>query len=164
MYVSAALDEEHGLDSFDCGKGQLNIWLSKYAMHAQRNNTARSFVWTEDDGTDVVAYYSLAGHVVEKETLPTRVGRGSPDQIPTVMLARLALDVRLHGHGLGGQLLADAMARAVEASRNVAARFMVVDAIDEPAVAFYERYGFTCIPGALRLVQKMTSIAAAIDQ
>ncbi|MEO3884325.1 GNAT family N-acetyltransferase [Nonomuraea sp. B5E05] len=163
MYVAAALSPRHRIDSFDCGKEELNTWLSKHALHAQSSSTARTFVWTEADQTDVLAYYSLAGHVVEREVLPKKIGRGSPDQIPAVILARLALDERLHGRGLGGVLLVDALARAVEASMNVAARLMVVDAIDESAATFYEKYGFTRIPGTMRLIQKMSSIKASIE-
>jgi GNAT superfamily N-acetyltransferase len=81
-----------------------------------------------------------------------------------VLLARLALDRSLHGHGLGGALLAEALARVESATQTVAARFVVADAIDEPAVAFYEHHGFRRLPEALRLVQGLRDIAAALGR
>jgi len=45
----------------------------------------------------------------------------------------------------------------------VAARFVVVDVLHERA-GFYEHHGFRRIPGKLRLVQKVSDIAAAIDR
>jgi hypothetical protein len=45
----------------------------------------------------------------------------------------------------------------------VAARFAVVDAIDEPAATFCEHHGFRRIPETSRLVQKISDIAAAIE-
>lgn len=65
------------------------------------------------------------------------------------------------GQRLGSVLLADALQRIVLATETVAARFVVVDAIDDAAHGFYQRHGFRAIPGTLRLVQKVSDIAAA---
>lgn len=103
-------------------------------------------------------------HLVVRAELPRRIGRGSPDTIPAILLARLALDRTLHGHGLGGELLWDALSRTVAASRIAAARVAVVDAIDAPAARFYQHHGFVPVPGnAHRLVQKISDVAAAIE-
>jgi GNAT superfamily N-acetyltransferase len=80
-----------------------------------------------------------------------------------VLLARLALDRSLHGQGLGGALLAEALARVVAVAETVAARFVVVDAIDKHAAGFYEHYGFKRITGTSRLVQKVTDVSAALE-
>jgi hypothetical protein len=61
-----------------------------------------------------------------------------------------------------GTLVADALARIVAATDNVAERFAVVDGLDETAVSFYLHYGFTRIPGTLRLVQRVSDIAAGL--
>jgi predicted N-acetyltransferase YhbS len=82
-----------------------------------------------------------------------------------VLLARLALDAGLHGDGLGGELLWDALTRARAASNIAAARLVVVDAVSAEAAAFYRHHGFTPIPDTPhRLVQKMSDISAALDQ
>jgi predicted N-acetyltransferase YhbS len=125
--------------------------------------TAQTFVWYRGDDR-VVGYFSLAAHLVVRGELPKKLGRGSPTSIPAVMLARLALDVELHGEGLGGELLWDALTRARAASDIAAARLVVVDAISAQAAAFYEHHGFTPIPeNPSRLVQKMSDIANALD-
>ena len=80
------------------------------------------------------------------------------------MLARLALDQSLHGGGLGGELIWDALSRARAAADTVAARLVVVDAVDRSAAAFYGHHGFVAVPGnPNRLIQKMSNIAAALD-
>jgi predicted N-acetyltransferase YhbS len=79
-----------------------------------------------------------------------------------VLLARLALHTPLHGQGLGGALLADALERVVTATALVAARFVVVDALHENAATFYAHHGFRRIPGTGRLVQKISDVAAAL--
>jgi predicted N-acetyltransferase YhbS len=80
------------------------------------------------------------------------------------LLARLALDQSLHGQGLGGALLADALERIVAATETVAARFVVVDAMDDSAADYYEHHGFRRVPDTRRLVQKLTDIAAALKR
>jgi ribosomal protein S18 acetylase RimI-like enzyme len=76
----------------------------------------------------------------------------------------LALDRSLQGQGLGAELLWDALARAVTANYAVAARVVVVDAIDDAARSFYERYGLAPVPSRpSRLVQKMSSVEAALS-
>jgi GNAT superfamily N-acetyltransferase len=162
-FVSAALSEDHNLTAFDSGQPTLDDWLQGSAAHAERMRTARTFVWHAGDGR-VIAYFSLAAHLVVRDEMPRRIGRGSPDAIPAVLLARLALDRTLHGQGLGGELLWDALSRAVAASRRVAARVIVVDAIDAPAARFYQHHGFVAVPGnPHRLVQKMSDVAAALE-
>ena len=110
----------------------------------------------------MVGYYSLAAHLIIRDDLPRTIGRGNPAQIPALLLARLALDAALHGQGHGGTLLAEAMSRAVLAAESVGARFVVVDAIDEDAVRFYQHHGFRAIPDTRRLLQKVSDIAAAL--
>ena len=160
-FVSEELGDDHDLSRFDSGTRELDRWLREFARHAAANRTGRTFVWHAGDGL-VVAYYTLAAHEVAKADLPRRVGRGGPDRVPAVLLARLALDRGLHGQGLGAHLLSDVFGRVVEASMKVAVRVVVVDAIDAEAVAFYERFGFVAVPEhPHRLFQKMSDIEAA---
>jgi len=163
VYDPQSLNHQHRTDSFDCGKDELNLWLSTSALQAERNRTARTFVWTPDGERDVLAYYSLAGHLLQKAEIPSKAGRGGPNQIPAVILARLALHKTLQGGGLGGRLLVHALSTALESSRSVAARLVVVDALDEEAAHFYEKYGFIRVPGNMRLVRKMSDIEADLD-
>lgn len=160
-YVSEALQAAHDVSTFDSGKPDLDTWLHQHALATEARRTGRTFVWT-DDG-HVVAYYTIAAHLIVRDDLPRNLGRGNPVQIPSVLLARLALDKTLHGQGHGSVLLVDALERIVAATQMVAARFVVVDALDDPAHAFYRHHGFKPIPDSMRLVQKVSDIAAALE-
>lgn len=111
----------------------------------------------EDQGW-VIGYYSLCAHVLRRDDLPTRLGRGNPSEIPAVLLARLGVDHNYQGHGLGGALLADAMERVMSAALIVGARYVAVDALHEKAAGFYAHHGFDPVPGTLRLVRKVSDI------
>jgi ribosomal protein S18 acetylase RimI-like enzyme len=57
----------------------------------------------------------------------------------------LAIDQRFKGQGLGSALLADAADRAI--SSDIAAHFLIVDALDEDATLFYQHHGFRRVLG-----------------
>jgi ribosomal protein S18 acetylase RimI-like enzyme len=73
-------------------------------------------------------------------------------------LARLAIDSSHQGRGLGAALLNDALTRICHASEQVAVRAAVVHAIDESAVAFYQRFGFQALSATPRTL--MVTLAA----
>lgn len=66
--------------------------------------------------------------------------------IPTILIARLAVDRRRQRQRLGSRLLAEALRPAVAASDTAAARLVVVDAIDDQAAALYRHRGFIDVP------------------
>jgi ribosomal protein S18 acetylase RimI-like enzyme len=84
--------------------------------------------------------------------------------LPTILIARLAVDRGHQGRRLGSRLLAEALRMAVGASDAVAARLVVVDAIDDAASAFYRRWGFVDMPeNPLRLYRKVSDIRRSLD-
>ena len=82
--------------------------------------------------------------------------------LPGVLLARLALDAREQGQGLGALLLAEALRKAAAGGEAAAARLVVVDAIDEAAARFSAHHGFVAVPEhPLRLYRPMKDIRAS---
>ena len=69
-----------------------------------------------------------------------------PNPIPIFVLGRLAVDSNHQGKGLGRGLLKEAIQRALEASRTIGARALVVHAIDDEAIGYYAGYGFRRFP------------------
>ncbi|MHB1928480.1 MAG: GNAT family N-acetyltransferase [Acidimicrobiales bacterium] len=73
-------------------------------------------------------------------------------------VGRLALDRSLRGRGHGGQLLLDALERAVDASARAAARLVAVDAGDGQAAAFHRRCGFrACSSAPIAVLRELTA-------
>jgi GNAT superfamily N-acetyltransferase len=87
---------------------------------------------------------------VRHETATAPVGRGMSRHypIPVALLARLAVDRRQQGAGLGASLLLDALQRVIRASDEIAVRAIIVDTIDERAASFYRHFGFDSSPVA----------------
>lgn len=157
------LDVHHDLSAFDSGNDELNAWLQRHAVAAQQRDSARTFVLTKQDR--VVGYFGLTMGSVLRQDAPAKLVRGLPAYpVGMVLLARLAVDRTEQGSGLGGALLAEALRKAVAAGDAAAARLVVVDAIDENAARFYERFGFVRAPEhPLRLYRRMKDIARSVD-
>jgi predicted N-acetyltransferase YhbS len=141
------LGGQHDISGFDCGMKDLDDWLRVHALENQRRNLSRTFVLV-DDTEAVIGCYALTMGGVIKNELPRRLGRGLPGyQIGMVLLARLAVDSRHHGEGLGRDLLIDAIGQAAAAGQHAAARFIAVDPINQSARDFYGHFGFRDIDG-----------------
>ncbi|HEY6793502.1 MAG TPA: hypothetical protein VI248_02340 [Kineosporiaceae bacterium] len=161
-YLSALLGPDHEVGAFRCGRESLDGWLRSQARRAQEAGTARTYVWTKPGSPGVLAYYSIAPTQVTKADVPKSL-TGGYSTIPGYLLARLALDTGLHGQGLGTELLLDALGRIVDAAGTGGGRLIVVDALDEPAKAFYRRHDFIPVEGTMRLYLKVATARAALE-
>lgn len=132
------------LDDFCCGEAELDDWLARIAPMAQSGRTARVYVTT--DGSQVAGYYALAAGQVLRADLPARMGRGAPSPVPVAILARLAVDRRHQGRGLGLALLSDAARRVLEAAEILGIRALLVHAASDRAAGFYAAAGFSPSP------------------
>jgi GNAT superfamily N-acetyltransferase len=139
--VIEKLRREHVLDSFDCGKEDLNRFLKRQAWSNQQAHSAQTYVLAKD--LIVLGYYSLAAGSVSHDAATERVKKGmARHPIPVILLARLAIDASLQGKALGPALLKDALLRAAQAADTIGARALLVHAKDDNAKGFYEHFNF----------------------
>lgn len=147
------LTEAHDVAGFQCGKSALDDWLRRHALANQRVESSRTFVVCPvDDPAKVAGYYALSYGAVMLEDAPDEVRRGMPPKysIPIITLARLAVDQAFRPPArkvhLGSALLKDSLIRSVRAANEAGLKAMVLDALDEDAKGFYERFGFIPSP------------------
>ena len=93
---------------------------------------------------------------------PPKLRRGMPDEIPLLLSGRSAVDAGYQGRGLGVDLLIDALRRCLVAAETAGARGVITHAIDDAAVAFYERHGFARCPlGERTMLMPIESLLCA---
>ncbi len=162
-YRAEALADHHDLAAFRCGNDVLDSWLRDHARTATGQAT-RAYVIV-DPTEQVIGYFALAPHTVDRDDVGRRLGRGAPRHIPAILLAKLTLTDELHGQGLGSELLVVALETIVGAARRAGGRLVVVDAIDDAAHAFYLHHEFEPVPGHPgRSLRKLSTIARALGQ
>lgn len=144
-YRVEALGRQHDRSQFSCGNGPLDQYLKTQAGQDADKRVAAPFVLCEGANNTVLGYYTLSAISVDIGVWPEKVAKKLPRYpvIPATLLGRFAIDRRQQGKGAGEYLLMDALHRSLQASRQVAAFAVIVDAKDDRAVEFYRHYEFT---------------------
>lgn len=138
-------DPGHDRAAFDCGSEPLNHYLSEQVSQDVRRQVTSCFMALVD-GNRIAGYYTLASASFLVTDLPASIIKNLPryPTVSAVRMSRLAVDDSFKGQGLGGALLADALARA--AHSDIASYAMIVEAKDTAAADFYRHCGFIAFP------------------
>jgi len=134
----AATDKVEG---FDAGQPALNQFLQRFALTSQKANSAQTYVSCHAGA--VVGFYRLAVGSVVPENAAPRVLKGiARHPVPVMVLARLAVDLKHQGVGLGRALLRDAFLRTGQAADIAGIRALLVHAKDDAARQWYLNWEF----------------------
>ncbi|WP_339096586.1 GNAT family N-acetyltransferase [Deinococcus sp. VB343] len=139
----------HDREGFSCGVPSLDDYLKRQAAQDQKRDVARAFVLLWEGETQILGYYTLSSSGIDLSDLPEAQRKKLPGYpvVPAVLLGRLAVDQSQKGKGLGAYLLMHALERCALLSQEVAVYAVIVDALDDRAAKFYEKYGFFGLPG-----------------
>ena len=163
----AALTRHHHRADFDCGAAALNEYLHRYARQDHESGGAKTFVAVPPKTpTTVLGYYTISPGAIAFAKTPTTLTKelGRYD-VPVFRLGRLAVSVTMQGKGLGGDLLLAAGERALAVAQEVGGVALAIDAKDERAATWYERFGaLRLFDDPLKLVLPLETIAAALKR
>lgn len=140
------------LAGFENQHPSLTEYLQRFALrHQEKDLLARTFLAIDDvePAPRIAGYFTLTTTYVERTTVgPIESLQRLPRfPIPGVLLARLAVDQRIQGQGIGRFLLREAIGLTMDLTNAgpVTFRLLVTDAIDEAATRFYEHHGFSSL-------------------
>lgn len=134
----ALLLAEHDIAAFECRSAEQTEWLRRHARQSTSAGTTRVLVVTPLDSNAVVAYYAWCMASVSLRDAPTRVRKGAARYPqPMALLARLGVDARHEGRGLGAGLLQDVIARTHALGEEIGCRGLLVHAETTEARDFY---------------------------
>jgi GNAT superfamily N-acetyltransferase len=159
------IGKHHDQAAFDCGEEALNEFLRRYARKSHELGGAKIFLAIDDsDGKTILGFYSLSPASVEFARTPDIVKRGlARHDVPAFRLARLAVDRRAQGRGLGGQLLLAAGRRCLAAAEEVGVVALLIDAKNERVARWYASYGaLPMMDAPLTLLLPLQTVQAAL--
>lgn len=149
------LNETHNRKGFDCGVPALNDFLQKFAGQKSNRNQAQTYVLSADDNETIIGYFTLT---MTRFNWHETVGKKSKTVDTAALIARLAVDKRFTGQGVGLFLLRTALEKLIIANDILGVPIIVVDAKDGVS-AFYETVGFQFLEqGSSRLFITMETI------
>ncbi len=156
------LAQHHDRAAFSCGNEQLDRYFHVTATQDKKRNIAIPYVIFDRDRQKIIGYYTLSMSGINLEQLPQSIVKKLPKYptIGTVLIGRLAVAGDYRGFGWGKLLIMDALYRSFTVSQTTGCFAVVVDAIDDEAVKFYQRFEFQLFPDQPRkLFRAMTNIA-----
>jgi GNAT superfamily N-acetyltransferase len=145
------LGERDEVENFDCGDEPLNNYLKRHAWSNQEKSSIGVTYIAVDESAPrtVLGYFTLAMASVPREAFPKRYVRGLPlYNLPLILLARLAVDRRFAGRGVGHALISEAFRISLRVADEVGCRSIVTDAYRD-RISWYAKYGFVPIEGAV---------------
>ena len=143
------LEEQDEVERFDCGDEPLNNYLRRHAWANQQKSSIGVTYVAVDEGAPrtVIGYFTLATASVPRDAFPKKYVRGLPPyELPLILLARLAVDRRFAGKGLGHALISEAFRVALRVADDVGCRCIITDAYRDK-IDWYARYGFVALEG-----------------
>jgi GNAT superfamily N-acetyltransferase len=147
--VIRRLEERDEVENFDCQDEPLNNYLKRYALNNQQKISIGVTYVAVDEGAPraVLGYFTLAMASVPREAFPKKYVRGLPPyHLPLILLARLAVDRRFAGRGLGHALISEAFRVSLRVADEVGCRCIITDAYRD-RIGWYAKYGFVPIGG-----------------
>ena len=154
----AQLEHPEGFDGFRCGVDSIDAWVSRYARKAKSRGTAVVYathpIFDDGQSAEVAGFYTLSAHSIQREAVSAGwLARNTPQNIPAILLGMLAVGERYTGHGVGANLLRDAVIRSQGLADAIGVKALVVDPLDASLEAFYSKYGFSKVSesGAMAL-------------
>ncbi|NJM76950.1 MAG: GNAT family N-acetyltransferase [Acaryochloridaceae cyanobacterium RU_4_10] len=156
------LEKKHNRGAFGCGNEQLDQYLHSIAIQDKKRNIAIPYAILDRERQQIIGYYTLSMSGISLENLPQNIAKKLPryPMVGVTLIGRLAVDESYKGLGWGKLLLLDALHRSLSVSQKTASFAVVVDAIDEAAVQFYQRFEFQAFPNRPdKLFRMMSNIA-----
>ncbi|MCP4675515.1 MAG: GNAT family N-acetyltransferase [Deltaproteobacteria bacterium] len=146
-FYFAALEKSHDRSAFTSGDDGVDRWLKKRARQARKKRLSITRVLLEEPNT-IAGYYTLAMGQVNFDDLPHAYARKLPSTLlPIITLAWLGVDERYHGKGLGGRILAQALADCHTTGQAMPFVAVLLDCANPGAKSFYQHYDFEELPG-----------------
>jgi len=159
---AVVLEKKHIKSNFTCGEASLDAYIKSYASQDLKRKMAGVFVLEEAESLQIKGYYTLSSSSIVANDLPNEFVKKYPSypSLPATLIGRLAVDTKFQGEGLGETLLLDALHKSYEVSQNIRSIAVVVDALNENAVSFYESYGFIKFSAYNKLFISMKTVQA----
>jgi GNAT superfamily N-acetyltransferase len=157
-----ALEKHHNREAFSCGNEQLDRYLHDLAIQDKKRNIAIPYIIFDRDRQKIIGYYTLSMSGIDLEYLPQSIAKKLPKYpiVGVTLIGRLAVSLDYQGYGWGKLLIMDALFRSLTVSKTTGCFAVIVDAIDDEAVRFYQRFEFqTFSDRPYKLFRTMKNIA-----
>ncbi len=151
---------DDGRGGFRSSSAALDLFFSKHAFDNDTRGIGRTYVLRGDPGDKsspmVLGFFTVSMATATSDDLSqVEVHKLPRYPMPVALIGRLATDERVRGKRHGERLLIEALRLILSAADSIGCLGIIVDAKDERAAGFYEKYGFTVLAGQAAFPRRM---------
>lgn len=149
MHKIELLAKSHDRDGFDCGIEPLNLFLKQTARQHAERGISRTYVLVDENAVapkPIIGFFALNLCQIKSEALSPEQSKKLPGNVSGVRLGRLARAKQFKGQGIGDILMIAAMEKFIDVFNLAGGIGLFVDAKDQKAKEYYERFGFVSLP------------------
>ena len=152
---------------FSCGKISLDDYLNKQMSQDIRNRASTAYVLVNTPNLDILGYYTISASAIDLVDIDKDSVKKLPSypSLPAMLIGRLAIDENHKGKGYGSLLLVDSLKTILDLSKKVGICAVVVDALDQDALRFYQKFGFkSCQSNSMKLYLLISSVETLLSE
>ncbi len=162
------LNDLHRRDGFRCKDGGIERFCRGHIASQHRIGMIRAFVATLAGSPEVIGFYYLLTTSIEPELLGPEIGGAEfvyVHKVPAVYLGMIGVHEPLMREGIGGVLMIHAFRMVAELGKVAGVWALTLDAIDEDAAAYYERFDFRRFsPGGKEMYLPLGTLLGALEE
>lgn len=153
---------KHDRSTFDCKEPSLNDYLNKYAKQDIKRDITRMHVIVKNGNPSklIYGYFTLTTYSLGCGEFSDDFLHGMPkyELIPAILVGRLAKNFN-QTEIRGYDILFVALHKSKKLSKEIGAKFVVVDCLNQKAKDFYLKHGFKELKtSGMKLVLPISSI------
>lgn len=133
----------------------------------QRRGVIRAYIARQEPSHTVCGFYYLTTTTIEHDQVGPAVADRFAlfDRVPAIYLGMLGVHEPFSGQGIGAALMKDAFRRSLEIAQLAGVWALTLDATDDAAAAYYERFDFERIaPDSLEMYLPIGTIRQLFEQ
>lgn len=145
------LSKSHSLVGFKCGQQKLDDFIQNEALIFHEEGlgiTYLAFCGMELVGFVTISMADVRTRQMEEHGVPIRV-----ENYPALQIGQLGVDEKIQRKGIGTKLVKWCMFKAIELSKDIGCRLLVLNAIPE-SVGFYKSLKFTELKDQRKRIEK----------
>jgi hypothetical protein len=158
------LSRDHVLDGFDCGEPEINQFLLEDALVHSEAGFSQTWVIARPEDRVVLGFVALSAASqpvkvkVQGKSKPLMSGILSTcpfPAAPVLLLGQLGRRKDLQKSGIGGRLLIFSIFKTIEISEQVGVSGLVLDALTDNLLSYYQKARFERLPYPDKRVRRM---------
>lgn len=147
------LSKKHKITNFDCGVEALNKFIRTEALQFQEEGLGVTYL--AFNGKQLIGFVTIS--MADVRTQKMQIDHSPAiriENLSALQIGQLAVNNVIQRHGIGTKLVGWCMRKAIEYSRTIGCRSLVLNAIPE-SIGFYKGLGFTELKDQRGRVQKI---------